>query len=116
VEAHTGIFNKFKVVVDGEAFVVEVEPTEAGEMVVATDDAKPAPASVEGGIASNMHGMVLGLKVSKGDAVEEGDVVAVIEAMKMENNIHSQHSGIVREIFVSEGATVGAGDNLMSVY
>lgn len=116
VEAHTGIFNKFKVVVDGEAFVVEVEPTGTGEMAVATDDAKPAPTAVEGGIASNMHGMVLGLKVSKGDAVEEGDVVAVIEAMKMENNIHSPHSGIVREIFVSEGATVGAGANLMSVY
>ncbi len=118
VEAHTGIFNRFKVVVDGEAFVVEVEPTGAGEMALATDadDAKPAPASVEGGITSNMHGMVLGLKVSKGDAVLEGDVVAVIEAMKMENNIHSPHSGIVREIFVSEGATVGAGDNLMSVY
>ena len=116
VQAHTGIFNKFNVVVDGEAFVVEVEPTGAGGMVVATDDAKPAPASVEGGIASNMHGMVLGLKVSKGDAVEEGDVVAVIEAMKMENNIHSPHNGIVREIFVSEGDTVGAGDNLMSVY
>ena len=111
-----GLKNKFKVVVDGEAFVVEVEPTGTGEMAVATADTKPAPTSVEGGIASNMHGMVLGLKVSKGDAVEEGDVVAVIEAMKMENNIHSSHSGIVREIFVSEGDTVGAGDNLMSVY
>ena len=116
VGAHTGIFNKFKVVVDGEEFVVEVEPTGTGEMAVAAVDAKSAPTSVEGGIASNMHGMVLGLKVSKGDAVEEGDVVAVIEAMKMENNIHSPHSGIVREIFVSEGATVGVGDNLMSVY
>ncbi|MEA1895339.1 MAG: sodium-extruding oxaloacetate decarboxylase subunit alpha [Euryarchaeota archaeon] len=118
VEAHTGMFKKFKVVVDGEAFVVEVEPTGTGEMTVANDtgDVKSPPASVEGGITSNMHGMVLGLKVSKGDAVEEGDVVAVIEAMKMENNIHAPHSGIVREIFVSEGATVGAGDNLMSVY
>ncbi|HDN64757.1 MAG TPA: oxaloacetate decarboxylase subunit alpha [Methanosarcinales archaeon] len=118
VGSHTGIFNKFKVVVDGEAFVVEVEPTGTGEMTVANDasDAKSPPASAEGGIASNMHGMVLGLKVSKGDVVEDGDVVAVIEAMKMENNIHSPHSGIVREIFVSEGDTVGAGDNLMSVY
>ena len=118
VHAHAGIFNKFKVIVDGEAFVVEVEPTGTGEMTMAPDagDAKSSTASAEGGIASNMHGMVLGLKVSKGDAVEEGDVVAVIEAMKMENNIHSPHSGIVREIFVSEGDTVGAGDNLMSVY
>ncbi|MEA1868783.1 MAG: sodium-extruding oxaloacetate decarboxylase subunit alpha [Euryarchaeota archaeon] len=116
VQAHTGIFNKFKVVVDGEAFVVEVEPTGAGEAVIATGDAKPTPTSVEGGIASNMHGMVLGLKVSKGDAAMEGDVVAVIEAMKMENNIHTSHSGTVREIFVSEGDTVGAGDILMSIY
>ncbi len=113
-----GSKHKFKVVVDGEAFAVEVEPTGAGGVVMATDadDATSPPADVEGGIASNMHGMVLGLKVSKGDAVEEGDVVVVIEAMKMENNIHAPHSGIVREIFVSEGATVGAGDNLMSVY
>ncbi len=116
VHAPAGIFNKFKVVVDGETFVVEVEPTGTGEMAVAADDANPAPTSVEGGITSNMQGMVLGLKVTKGDAVEEGDVVAVIEAMKMETNIHSPHSGIVREIFVSEGATVGAGANLMSVY
>ncbi|MEA3282427.1 MAG: sodium-extruding oxaloacetate decarboxylase subunit alpha [Euryarchaeota archaeon] len=118
VPVHAGLFNKFKVVVDGETFVVEVEPTGTGEMDAATGagDAKQAPASAEGGIASNMHGMVLGLKVSKGDVVEEGDVVAVIEAMKMENNIHSPHSGIVKEIFVSEGDTVGTGDNLMSVY
>ncbi len=63
-----------------------------------------------------MHGMILGLKVAKGDAVAKGDVVAVIEAMKMENNLHAPHSGIVREIFVSEGGAVGTGDIIMSVY
>jgi len=114
VSSHAGIFNRFRVVVDGEAFQVEVEPT--GEMAAIIEENKPGSADVEGGITSNMHGMILGLKVTKGDAVEKGDVVAVIEAMKMENNLHAPHSGMVREIFVSEGDAVGTGDVIMSVY
>ncbi len=104
--------NVFKVVVDGEAFHVEIEPT--GEMTI--EAKKPVPSdSVEGGIKSNMQGMILGLKVKKGDPVEKGDVVAVIEAMKMENDIHAPHSGIVRDIFVSKGDTVRAGDVIIAV-
>lgn len=106
------VHNQFRVVVDGEVFQVEVEPT--GEMAV--HEPKPAPSlSVEGGIKSSMQGMVLGLKVKAGDAVVEGDVVAVIEAMKMENDIHATHSGIVREIFVKESDFVAAGDVIMVV-
>ena len=105
------VYNEFKVVVDGETFHVKVNP--AGETAI--EEKKP-PESVEGGIRSNMHGMVLGLKVKKGDAVKDGDVVAVIEAMKMENNIHAPNSGIVRDIFVSEGDTISAGTVIMSVY
>jgi len=106
------VYNQFKVVVDGEVFQVEVEPT--GEMVIQENKPAPLP-SVEGGIKSSMQGMVLGLKVKPGDAVQEGDVVAVIEAMKMENNIHASHSGIVREIFVKESDFVAAGDIIMVV-
>ncbi|MCK4938364.1 MAG: sodium-extruding oxaloacetate decarboxylase subunit alpha [Methanosarcinales archaeon] len=104
--------NQFKVVVDGEVFKVEVEPT--GEMSI-HENKSALLTSVEGGIKSNMQGMVLGLKVKSGDAVEEGDVVAVIEAMKMENDIHASHSGIVREIFVKENDFVAAGDVIMVV-
>ena len=106
------VYNQFKVVVDGEVFQVEVEPT--GEMVIQENKPAPLP-SVEGGIKSSMQGMVLGLKVKPGDAVQEGDVVAVIEAMKMENDIHASHSGIVREIFVKESDFVAAGDIIMVV-
>jgi len=106
------VYNQFKVVVDGEVFQVEVEPT--GEMVIQENKPAPLP-SVEGGIKSSMQGMVLGLNVKSGDAVQEGDVVAVIEAMKMENDIHSTHSGIVREIFVKESDFVAAGDVIMVV-
>ncbi len=97
---------------DGEVFQVEVEPT--GEMAIHENKSAPSP-SVEGGIKSSMQGMVLGLKVKSGDAVEEGDVVAVIEAMKMENDIHASHSGIVRDIFVEESDFVAAGDVIMVV-
>ena len=112
VSSQVAAGNVFKVVVDGEVFQVEIEPT--GETTI--EAKKPAAAdSVEGGIKSNMHGMILGLKVKKGDPVEKGDVVAVIEAMKMENDIHAPHSGIVRDIFVSKGDTVRAGDVIMAV-
>jgi pyruvate carboxylase subunit B len=112
VSSQVAAGNVFKVVVDGETFHVEIEPT--GEMTI--EAKKPAAAdSVEGGIKSNMQGMILGLKVKKGDPVEKGDVVAVIEAMKMENDIHAPHSGIVRDIFVSKSDTVRAGDVIMSV-
>ena len=106
------IHNQFKVVVDGEVFQVEVEPS--GEMAI--HEGKPTlPPSVEGGIKSSMQGMVLGLKVKKGDAVQEGAVVAVIEAMKMENDIHTPNSGIVRDIFVKESDFVSAGEIIMVV-
>lgn len=112
VSSQVAAGNVFKVVVDGETFHVEIEPT--GEMTI--EAKKPALAdSVEGGIKSNMQGMILGLKVKKGDPVEKGDVVAVIEAMKMENDIHAPHSGIVRDIFVSKSDTVRAGDVIMAV-
>ena len=62
-----------------------------------------------------MQGMILKLKVDEGDKVNEGDVVAVLEAMKMENDIHAPDSGTVKEIFIKEGDTVNAGDTLMVI-
>ena len=59
--------------------------------------------------------MILKLKVDKGDKVNEGDVVAVLEAMKMENDIHATSSGTVEEIFIKEGDTVNAGDTLIVI-
>lgn len=62
-----------------------------------------------------MQGMILKLKVNEGDQVNEGDVLAVLEAMKMENDIHAPQSGTVDKIFIEEGETVNAGDTLMVV-
>jgi len=70
---------------------------------------------VEGGVKSTMQGMILKLKVNEGDNVKEGDVVAVLEAMKMENDVHAPESGVVQKIIVEEGDTVGTGETLMVI-
>jgi len=59
--------------------------------------------------------MVLSLRVKVEDIVNEGDTVAIIEAMKMENTVHAPHSGTVKEIFVAEGDTVAPGDIILSI-
>ena len=62
-----------------------------------------------------MPGRVVRLLVREGDAVELGAGVAVVEAMKMQNEIKSPKQGRVQKIFVSEGVAVNAGDVLAIV-
>ena len=62
-----------------------------------------------------MQGMVIKTKVNVGDKVVAGDTVAVLEAMKMENDIQTEIEGTVKEIFVEEGDAVSIGDILMVI-
>ncbi len=62
-----------------------------------------------------MQGMVIKLNVNVGDKVSVGSTIAVIEAMKMENDIQSEVEGTVKEIFVEPGDAVSAGDILMVI-
>ena len=113
-EAPSGIPTEYAVDVDGEIFNVKVKPV--GYMEIESAEGTQGPTGpVEGGITSTMQGMILKLKVDKGDKVNEGDVVAVLEAMKMENDIHATSSGTVEEIFIKEGDTVNAGDTLIVI-
>lgn len=111
-ETPSGVPTEYAVEVDGEVFNVKVLPT--GYMEIENTE-KILSGPVEGGVTSTMQGMILKLKVKKGDKVNEGDVVAVLEAMKMENDIHAPSSGTVNEIFINEGDTINAGDNLMII-
>jgi pyruvate carboxylase subunit B len=103
---------EYNVEVDGELFDVKVVPT--GFMEIGSS-VKAPNGPVEGGISSSMQGMILKLKVAKNDKVNKGDIVAVLEAMKMENDIHAPDSGTVEEIFIEEGDTVSTGDTLMII-
>ena len=63
-------------------------------------------------IKTMMPGKVVRLAAGVGDPVEKGDPVVVVEAMKMQNDLKAPKAGVVKEIRVTEGATVGAGDVL----
>lgn len=103
---------EFKVEVDGDVFSVKIIPSWG----IAVKSGEPErPKTLDGAVTASMQGMVLKIKVKKGDTVAKGDVVMVLEAMKMENNIHAPHAGAVKEIFVKEGSTVSAGDALMVI-
>jgi pyruvate carboxylase subunit B len=105
----------FKVVVDDDVYEVKVEPMGGGVSISELSSKKPGAGSVKGAVCCSMQGMVLSLKVKVEDIVAEGDTIAIIEAMKMENSVHASHSGIVKEIFVAEGDTVSPGDIIMAI-
>jgi pyruvate carboxylase subunit B len=105
---------EFRVEVDGDEFNVKILSA-GGGMAVSAVPGQERPEQIDGSITASMQGMVLKMKVKKGDNVAKGDVVVVLEAMKMENNIHSPHGGTVKDIFVKEGSTVSAGDALLII-
>jgi len=104
---------EFKVEVDGDLFNVKI--ISAGGALSVRSAETERPKVMDGAITASMQGMVLKIKVKKGDQISKGDAVIVLEAMKMENNIHAPHGGAVKDIFVKEGSTVSAGDVLMVV-
>lgn len=108
----SNIPNAYDVEVDGEVFSVKILPTGYMEMEPSSQQIKP---SVEGALTSAMQGMIVKLKVKVGDKVNEGDTVAVLEAMKMENDVKADKSGKITEIFINEGDTVDKDDVLMVI-
>jgi pyruvate carboxylase subunit B len=107
---------EMEVEVDGEVFSVRIVSVGGNRVEVASVTSQKAPrGDVEGGIKSNMQGMVLKVNVSRGADVKKGDTLIVLEAMKMENPIHSPVDGKVTEIFVDCGDVVQNGDVLLVV-
>jgi biotin carboxyl carrier protein len=99
------------------AAAVTAPPAEAP---TATTAAPPAPRAVptargEGGISAPMPGLIVSIKVKEGDTVRSGQVLLVMEAMKMENAITASYNGSVTKIYVREGHAVGEGDLLVDV-
>ena len=79
--------------------------------------APAAPAPVAGGekINAPMPGNILEVKVATGASVKKGDVLVILEAMKMENEIMAPCDGTVKQVLVNKGATVNSGDPLVVI-
>lgn len=130
---------KYKITLNGRTYEVEVEAGKAMlldeyEAIVPSAPAAPvaapaaaaeaapaapaAPAAVTGaGEAVNapMPGTILKVNVTQGQAVKEGDVLCVLEAMKMENDIIAPKSGTVTQVVAAKGASVSSGDPLVVI-
>ncbi len=106
-----------EVEVDGERFsvrILSVEGTAVSAGIERREERVPK-GDVVNGLKSNMQGMVLEIRTSRGAAVKKGETLVVLEAMKMENPIHSPRDGTVTEIYVDAGDVVQAGDVLLVV-
>jgi pyruvate carboxylase subunit B len=108
--------SSMEVEVDGEIFSVRIVSVEGSTVETKGSPAPKIPrGDIRGGIKSNMQGMVLEVAVSQGKDVKKGDLLLVLEAMKMENPIHSPVDGRVLEIYVDAGDVVQNGDVLLVV-
>ena len=89
----------------------EAPRTESGEKIVA----KPVVASKAAAVKSPLPGTIMSFSVKVGDTVNSGDTVCVLEAMKMENDIHTIKGGVVKEILCKVGDSVLEGTDLMII-
>ena len=128
----------YKITLNGKTYEVEVEagqamllneyeaiapaaPAAAAPAAPATEAAPAAPAAapaVTGAgepVAAPMPGTILKVNVANGQAVKEGDVLCVLEAMKMENDIIAPKSGTITQVVTSKGASVSTGDTLVVI-
>ncbi|APW57125.1 oxaloacetate decarboxylase subunit alpha [Pasteurella multocida] len=112
----------YTVELEGKSFVVKVtDGGEVGEIAPAAQPTaqtapQPAPASTSGTpVSAPMSGNIWKVVAKEGQKVAEGDVLLILEAMKMETEIRASQAGTVQSIHVKAGDTVAVGDTLMTL-
>ena len=124
--------SKYRITVEGKTYEMDVEligangavaapVAKAAAPVAAAPKAAPAPVSAKpaavgsGSVAAPMPGTILKVLKATGDSVKAGEVVLILEAMKMENEITAPVDGTIGSLNLTEGSTVAGGDLLFDV-
>lgn len=110
----------YKIKVNGKSYRVELEAIEQVDTAPLEEKKKQETKKIvnsDGGkeVVSPIQGQVTNIKVKVGDKVQKGDVLLIIEAMKLENEVVSPFEGQVAEILVSKGQNVKAKDVIVIV-
>lgn len=121
----------YRITVNGTSYDVSVEELSGGAAPVAAPvaaapvaapapaaaPAAPAPAGGAGSVkvSSPMPGKILAVKANVGDSVKKGQVILILEAMKMENEVVAPEDGTIASIDVTVGASVESGDTLATL-
>lgn len=121
----------YRITVNGTSYDVSVEelsggaapaaaPVAAAPVAAPAPAAPAAPAPVAGGagsikVSSPMPGKILAVKANVGDSVKKGQVILILEAMKMENEVVAPEDGTIASIDVTVGASVESGDTLATL-
>ncbi|PID43317.1 MAG: oxaloacetate decarboxylase subunit alpha [Gammaproteobacteria bacterium] len=125
VKVSSGGPETYTITVEGQAYVVQVE--EGGDITAVAPvgggapaaPAAAAPAAVPAGggepVAAPLAGTIFKVLVAPGQAVQEGDVLLILEAMKMETEVRAAHAGTVGSINVAVGDAVTVGDTLLTI-
>ena len=109
---------QYSVKVDGKVYdVVVAKGGELKEVTLKDSEHIPQSASVASGETLNapLAGNIFKIKVKPGQVVNEGDVVIIMEAMKMETEVRAMHTGTIAEVLVSEGDSVSTGDAMIAL-
>ena len=124
--------SKYRITVEGKTYEMDVEligangaavapVAKAAAPVVAAPKAAPAPVAAKpveagsGSVVAPMPGTILKVLKATGDAVKAGEVVLILEAMKMENEITAPSDGTIGSLNLTKGSTVAGGDLLFDV-
>ncbi|MFK5986007.1 MAG: sodium-extruding oxaloacetate decarboxylase subunit alpha [Pseudomonadota bacterium] len=116
--------NTYTVSVAGKSYVVQVDdggditkgPIAAGESNIAVAETSAAIPTGEGeAIPAPLSGQIFKIPVTNGQQIAEGEVIIILEAMKMETEIRASKAGVITELCVKEGDTVSVGDSLIKM-